>query len=78
MKNLDRFINRLNKIGIKIIMWGNFPWVYIYSINDNVVIEKFNSEHGFVVAILPTGLNENSTKFSDISEIFKLIRKYVK
>lgn len=83
MKNLDKFIGRLKKIDINVLLDGNYPWIYISSINGKSVTEKFNSEHGFTVAYLKSKANENDdinnddVNFADISETFKLIRKYV-
>lgn len=76
--NLDIFISRLEKIGIKIMLANNYPWIYIYTINDKYVTEKFQAEHGFTVAFQPIRPNSNNdVRFTDIGEIFKLIRKYL-
>lgn len=76
--NLARFIDRLNKIGINVMLGGNYPWIYIDIINGKRVIETFEANHGFTVAFLKQKANENDdVNFTDISEIFKLIRKYI-
>lgn len=72
---LDIFIQRLKKIGISISIVGNYPWIYIDTINGKKVIEKFHANHGFTIAFLPIKKNQE-LKFTDIGEIFKLIRKY--
>jgi len=72
---LDIFVNRMKKININIELMGNFPWVYIIKINGKVIKEKFNSEHGFVVCILPIRECQNIA-CSNIGKIFQLIRKY--
>ena len=77
MEMLDKFINRLHKIGIDVLTYGNFPWIYIGKINGKPVIERFRSEHGFTLCYLPIKINVPITEFTDTSEIFKLIRKYV-
>ena len=71
---LDRFIERMDKLGIEITLAGNFPWIYLDKVNQNVVTERFKGEHGFTVGFYPwrTGKFE----FTDIGEIFKIIRKY--
>lgn len=74
---LTIFVNRLKKIGVDIKLVGNYPWVYIDSINGKRVIEIFNAEHGFTIAFLPIRQNQD-IKFTDIKEIFQLIRKYIK
>jgi hypothetical protein len=72
---LNVFIERLKKIGINLKLVGNYPWIYIHEINGKRVTEKFEGNHGFTVAFLPVKPNQE-IKFTDISEIFKLIRKY--
>jgi uncharacterized protein YkuJ len=72
-----KLINRLKSIGIEVDVWTNYPWIYLYKINGTQVQEKdfFLSEHGFCLAIHP--LRESDRfKFTDISKIFKIIRKY--
>lgn len=77
MDKLTTFIDRTRRIGIDIKLVSNFPWVYMDSINGNKVTEKYQANHGFCVAYLPIRKNQDIV-FSDIGEIFKLIRKYVK
>lgn len=72
---LTIFIDRLRKIGIDMKLGGNYPWVYIDYINGKRVTEKFEGNHGFTIAFLPSRINQE-LQFTDISEIFKLIRKY--
>jgi hypothetical protein len=76
-KLIDTFVKRLKKIGIEVEVMSNVPWIYLYKINGKLVKEKFHAEHGFTLAWFPVNI-DNKAKFSDISEIFKLIRKYVK
>ena len=76
MHNLTVFINRLKKLGIELEFFGNYPWIYLHKINGKVVTEKLLSEHGFTVAFSPIRPNQQ-LKFTNISEIFKLIRKYI-
>ncbi len=73
MDKLNIFINRLEKININIKLEGNHPWIYIKSINNKRVKEKFQANHGFTLAFKKSG---NGLIFTDLSEIFKLIRKY--
>lgn len=74
---LTIFIERLRAVGIEIEVVGNIPWVYIYSINGKHVKERFMANHCFTVAFLPIKPDQE-IEFTDISEIFKLIRKYAK
>jgi len=73
---LTSFINRMNRIGIDIKLAGNYPWIYINSINGKRVVETFEANHGFTVAFLPVRADKE-LELTDIGEIFKLIRKYV-
>lgn len=77
MNKLTIFIKRLAKIGVDIKLGANFPWIYINAINGKDVTETFRAEHGFTVAFLPIK-KDQQIEFTDISEIFKLIRKYCK
>lgn len=72
---LSVFIKRLNKIGIDINLVGNYPWIYIDTINGMKVTETFHAEHGFTIAFLPIR-KDMEIMFTDIEEIFMLIRKY--
>jgi hypothetical protein len=77
MEKLDKFIQRMEKIGVKIRLSMNYPWIYITDINGIRVTETFKAEHGFTIAFMPIRLNQE-LEFTDIKEIFKLIKKYVK
>lgn len=72
---LSIFYLRLQKIGIQVSFVGNYPWVYLDTVNGKKVTEKFHSEHGFVIGFSPLKPSEKS-QFTDIGEIFKIIRKY--
>lgn len=70
MDKLTIFINRLKKLNINIELIGNYPWIYIDKINGKKVTERYLGNHGFTIMF-------NSTKqFTDIREIFIIIRKY--
>jgi hypothetical protein len=75
---ITRFIERLKKIGIDVKVSGNFPWVYIGEICGMRVTERFEANHGFTLIFLPGRNDSPPSEFTDITEIFKLIRKYVK
>lgn len=75
---LGVFIERLKKIGIDVKLSGNFPWIYLDEINGIRVKEKFQANHGFTVMFLPGRNDSPPSEFTDIKEIFSLIRKYVK
>lgn len=75
---LGVFIERLKKIGIEVKLSGNFPWIYLNEICGKRVTETFQANHGFTVMFLPGRNDSPVSEFTDITEIFKLIRKYVK
>ena len=75
---LKVFVDRLNKIGIEVKLSGNFPWVYINEICGIRVTERFEANHGFTVMFLPGRNDSPPSEFTDITEIFKLVRKYTK
>jgi hypothetical protein len=72
---LTVFVDRMKKLGIEVKLSGNYPWIYIHTINGVRVTEQFMANHGFTIAFLPVKLGEE-LRFTDIGEIFKLIRKY--
>jgi hypothetical protein len=75
---ITRFVERLKKIGIEVKLQGNFPWVYIDEICGIRVTERFAANHGFTLIFLPGRNDSPVSEFTDIEEIFKLIRKYVR
>ena len=75
---ITRFVERLKKIGIDVKLSGNFPWVYIDEICGIRVTERFEANHGFTLIFLPGRNDSPVSEFTDIEEIFKLIRKYAK
>ena len=74
---LDVFIKRMMNLGIDIKLSGNVPWVYVDKINGVVVTEKFMANHGFTIGYYPIRKDQDF-EFTNISEIFRLIREYVK
>jgi hypothetical protein len=73
---LTVFVDRMKLLGIDVKLAGNFPWIYINSINGKRVTETFEANHGFTIAFLPVRADQELA-FTDITEIFKLVRKYV-
>lgn len=70
MSKITIFIERLQKLNIKIELFGNYPWIYLDTINGKKVKERFLANHGFTIMFSTTN------EFTDIKEIFKIIRKY--
>lgn len=75
-KKLDIFVERMKKLGIDIKLGCNYPWIYIDYINGKRVKERFRTNHGFTIAFLPIRIDQE-LHFADITETFKLIRKYI-
>ena len=75
MDKIKILIDRLKRIGIDVEVVANYPWIYLTKINGKIVKEKFQGNHGFTIAFLPIK-KEQELKFTDIREIFKLLRKY--
>lgn len=71
---LKVFIGRLNRIGVKMEVSLNLPWVYIEKVNGNQVKEKGNGgNHGFTVA---WHTNDGIRMHKNMSQVFELLRRY--
>jgi hypothetical protein len=73
MKTLSTLYKRLQKIGIEITLVGNYPWIYLDTVNGNRVTEKFMANHGFTIAML---VGQTGVELTDKKKIFETIRKY--
>jgi len=71
---MKKFIRRLKRIGIEVELAANYPWIYLTTINGNVVKEKYMAEHGFTAFWFPVNLTDN-TKFTDRRKVFSKIRE---
>lgn len=74
-EKLTIFVERLQKIGIKVELVSNYPWIYLDKVNDNKVTEKFEGNHGFTIGFLPIR-RDRPFHFTDLKYIFEIIRKY--
>ena len=72
---INRLVPRLRKIGIDVELIGNYPWIYLDTVNSNKVKEKFEANHGFTIAFLPIR-NDQKMELTDIGKVFEVIRKY--
>jgi hypothetical protein len=74
---LPRLILRLAKIGIKIDLSGNYPWIYLDKVNGNRIKEEdyYLGNHGFTIAFLPSKIGKKM-ELTDITKVFEIIRKY--
>jgi len=76
MDKIDVFVNRLKRIEIDVELSGNYPWIYLSKINGVRVTETLCGNHGFTIAFIPLK-KDVELEFTDIDEIFNLIRKYL-
>lgn len=74
-ERLNTFISRMKKLNIDVKLSGNYPWIYIDTINGRRVTERFLGNHGFTIAFLPLK-PEDKLELTDIKEIMNVIRKY--
>lgn len=77
MTTISSFHDRLLKIGIDVKTIGNYPWVYMDTINGKKVKGLFQGNHGFTIffrAIKPGQVDQ----ITDITTIFKKIRETLK
>ena len=70
---IERFIRRMDKIGIDIGLVGNYPWIYLDTVNGKKVKGTFMANHGFTAFILNVNTGEHSLPHRRI--LFKKIRK---
>ena len=73
MNKVQKFGDRLKRIGIDITLSGNYPWIYLDTVNGNHIKERFQANHGFTVFMLR---RDGTYAVTDIRQIFKIIRKY--
>jgi hypothetical protein len=73
---INKFVNRLNRIGIEVTLIGNYPWVYMDTINNKQVKENFMANHGFTCFFEPIREGQK-VRFSDRRTVFLKIREYL-
>lgn len=76
MKEIEKFVERLKKIGIKVELTLNYPWIYLDKVNGKQVTEKFFSNYFFTFAFARLRYGDDKVKFIDLKETFKILRKY--
>lgn len=74
MTTISSFVERLKKIGIKVELVGNYPWIYLDKVNGYKVWERFKANHGFTVFYKAVKLGQED-QITDIPKIFKKIRE---
>ncbi len=76
-KLIENFVRRLRKIGIRVELTGNYPWVYLDAVNGNPVRDKFKADHGYTAFFIPVRA-DLPIQFSDIKHVFNTVRKYAR
>lgn len=74
MTTISSFYNRLKKIGIEVSMIGNYPWVYLDTVNGKRVKGTFEGDHGFTIFFRHSRIG-GGDKITDIPTIFRKIRE---
>ena len=69
---IDRFVRRLQKIGIDVELMGNYPWIYLRTVNGKPVKENFAGNHGFTAFFLRM---DGEVQFSDRKVVFRKLRE---
>lgn len=70
MTTISSFISRLKKIGVTVELAGNYPWVYLESVNGYSVHERYYANHGFTAFFVNKG-----EKITNVSKVFQKIRQ---
>lgn len=69
MYKVNSFVQKLAKIGVKVELVGNYPWIYLDTVNGARVTERFGGNHGFTAFMLG-----NQLTWTDRRYVFKKIR----
>lgn len=74
---IERFVRRLKRIGIDVQLSANVPWVYLDSVNNQVLMgDLFMANHGFTAFWLPVSVGGDIV-FTDRRKVFAKVREYV-
>jgi hypothetical protein len=74
MSLIDKFHRRLKKIGVDVTFIGNYPWIYLDTVNGKRAKGLFQGNHGWTAFFLPARA-DRPVRFSDRREVFKKIRE---
>lgn len=74
MTSIKSFHDRLAKIGITVTMFGNYPWVYLDTVNGKRVKGRLHGNHGFTIFFKACKPGQHDT-ITDIPLIFAKIRE---
>ena len=76
MDSISAFVNRLKKIGIEVELSGNYPWIYLETVNGKRIKQRFQGNHGFTAFFLPTKPGQ-SAHITDTKVVFAKIREMI-
>jgi hypothetical protein len=76
MTTIASFVARLKKIGIEVGLVGNYPWIYLDTVNGKRVHGTFEADHGFTCFWSPVRRDQKE-HISDIGVVFAKIREMV-
>ena len=77
MDEIEIFFNRMKKIGIELELTGNIPWIYLKSVNSNLIKEEdYTTDYGYTIAWYPVRMGTEPHLDSDLKKTFYIIRKY--
>lgn len=71
---IDRFVRRLERIGVTVELIGNYPWIYLRKVNGKPILDTFAGNHGFTAFFLH---GDGIARFSDRRKVFERIRAEV-
>jgi hypothetical protein len=71
---LNTFVRRLAKIGIRIELAANYPWIYLDKVNGKRVHGTFYANHGWTAFMLPARLDA-PVRFTDRKAVFEKVRE---
>lgn len=72
------FVRRMKRIGITLELVGNYPWIYLDSVNGNRIKKEdyIYAHHGFTIGWSGIKLGSVPHLIEEWDIIFKIIRKY--
>jgi len=76
MTTIKSFVERLQKIGINVTLVGNYPWVYLDTVNGKKVNGTLHANHGFTVFFQAVKVGEVD-RITEIPIIFSKIREMI-
>ena len=75
---IERFVRRLKKIGIKVELGSNVPWIYLNSVNGKAIRQTYGGNHGFTVFMMSASITaKKKYRWTDIRIVFAKIREMV-